>query len=35
MHFAQLANGNRGFFWRLSDTAKVSAKAHLWSAAPN
>lgn len=28
MHFAQLANGNRGFFGRLSDTAKVSAKAH-------
>ena len=26
MHFAQLANGNRGFFGRLSDTAKVSAK---------
>lgn len=28
LHFAQLASGNRGFFGRLSDTAKVSAKAH-------
>jgi hypothetical protein len=28
LHFAQLASGNRGFFGRMSDSAKVSAKAH-------
>jgi hypothetical protein len=28
VHFAQLADNNRGFFGRLSDTASVSAKVH-------
>lgn len=28
MHFAQLANENKGFFGRLSSTAEVSAKLH-------